>query len=117
MTTDQILLDIEKGKVAPFYFLYGPESFYRVEVVQALNQKLITLDNKNFNLENFEARETSAGDWIRAANTLSFFGNKKLLIVRNFHETVLKDSDQKMLLGYVADPAIRLLFCRSLQIR
>ena len=104
MTFDQILLNIEEGKIAPIYFLYGPESFYRVEVVQALRQKLITLDNKDFNLENFEAKETSAGDWIKAARTLSFVGGIKLIIVRNLYESTLKDSEQKILLDYVADP-------------
>lgn len=105
MTTDQTLRDIEEGKVASFYFLYGSESFYRVEIVQALNQKLTTPDNRDFNLENFEARETSVGDWVGAANTLSFMGGTKLLIVRNLHEVTMKDSDQKTLLDYVSNPA------------
>ena len=73
--------DIEEGKVAPFYFLYGSESFYHVEIVQALNRKLITPNNRDFNLENFEARKTSAGDWVGAARTLSFMGGIKLIIV------------------------------------
>ena len=105
MTPDQIFHDINEGTVAPFYFLYGLESFYRVEIVQALTHQLITADNRDFNLENFEARETSAGDWVGAAQTLSFMGGSKLLIVRNLHETTLGDSDQKTLLNYVADPA------------
>lgn len=105
MTTDQIFRDIEEGKVAPFYFLYGSESFYRVEIVQALNRKLITPNNRDFNLENFEAWKTSAGDWVGAARTLSFVGGIKLIIVYNLHETTLGDSDQKTLLDYVADPA------------
>ena len=58
MTIEPILRDIKEAKIALFYFLYGPESFYRVEIIQALNQKLITSDNGDFNLENFEARGT-----------------------------------------------------------
>ena len=106
MLTDQIIHNIDEGKVAPFYFLYGPESFYRVEIIQALSQKLITPDNRDFNLENFEARESSAGDWVGAAKTLSFMGGVKLVIVRNLHETTLEDSDQKTLLDYIADPGL-----------
>lgn len=105
MTIDQILREIEDENIAPFYFLYGPEIFYRVEIVQALTRKLITPDNRDFNLENFEARESSAGDWVGAARTLSFMGGAKLLIVRNLHEMTLDDSGQKTLLDYVADPS------------
>jgi len=106
MLVDQIIHGINEGGIAPFYFLYGPESFYRVEIIQALNQKLITPDNRNFNLENFEARDSSVGDWIGAAKTLSFLGGIKLIIVRNLHETSLEDSDQKTLLEYIADPGL-----------
>jgi len=110
MIIDQILCNIEDGKIAPFYFLYGSESFYRIEIIRALNQKLITPDNKDFNLENFEARETSACDWIGAAKTLSFMGGKKFLIVRNLHEATLKDYDQKTFLDYVSDPVLDCCF-------
>jgi DNA polymerase-3 subunit delta len=54
----------------------------------------------------FEARETSVGDWVGAARTLSFMGGTKLLIVRNLHEATLRDYDQKILLDYVADPTL-----------
>ena len=106
MLADQIIHSIGEGKIGPFYFLYGAESFYRLEIIRALNHKLITPDNRNFNLENFEARESSVGDWIGAAKTLSFLGGMKLVIVRNLHETTVEDSEQKKLFEYVADPGL-----------
>ena len=106
MLADKIIHSIGEGKVAPFYFLYGAESFYRLEIIRALNHKLITPDNRDFNLENFEARESSVGDWIGAAKTLPFLGGMKLIIVRNLHETTIEDSDQKKLFKYVADPVL-----------
>ena len=106
MLADQIIHSIGEGKIGPFYFLYGAESFYHLEIIRALNHKLITPDNRDFNLENFEARESSVGDWIGAAKTLSFLGGMKLVIVRNLHETTIEDSDQKKLFEYVADPGL-----------
>jgi len=106
MLVDKILRNIKAGEISPFYFLYGPESFYRVEIIQALNQKLITTDNRDFNLEDFEARESLVGDWIAAAKTLPFLGGTKLVIVRNLHEVTLEDSDQKALLQYIEDPGL-----------
>ena len=89
----------------PRFIFFTDWKVFTVEIFQALTHQLVTADNRDFNLENFEARETSAGDWVGAAQTLSFMGGSKLLIVRNLHETTLGDSDQKTLLNYVADPA------------
>jgi DNA polymerase III subunit delta len=105
MLPDQIIRNIDVGEIAPFYFLYGLENFYRIEIVHALSKKLITVDNKDFNLEKFEAKDSSVGDWVGAAKTISFMGGVKLIIVQNLHETILGDSDQKILLDYVASPA------------
>ncbi|KMP10425.1 DNA polymerase III subunit delta [Candidatus Nitromaritima sp. SCGC AAA799-A02] len=105
MTAAEILRDVEEGNIGLLYFLYGPESFYRIEIVHALTHKLITPENRDFNLESFEARESAPGDWIGAAQTLSFMGGTKLVIVRNLHEAVLDDAGTKLLLEYVADPA------------
>ena len=83
MLVDQIIHSINEGEIAPFYFLYGSESFYRMEIIEALSHKLITSDNRDFNLENFDARETSVGDWLGAARTLSFLGGTKLIVENN----------------------------------
>ena len=101
MTTDQILCDIEEGKVAPFYFLYGSESFYRVEIVQALNRKLITPNNRDFNLENFEAWKTSAGDWIGAK---PFLVKKALQYTKNFNLATLRNGTKCL---FEADRALK----------
>ena len=106
MLINKVLHSIKAGEISPFYFLYGAESFYRIEVIKALNQKLISTDNKDFNLEDFEARESLVGDWIAAAKTLPFLGGKKLVIVRNLHEVILEETDQKALLQYIAAPEL-----------
>jgi len=77
-----------------------------MEIIQALSHKLITSDNRDFNLENFDARETSVGDWLGAAKTLSFLGGIKLIVVRNLHDTTLEDPEQKLLLEYITNPEL-----------
>ena len=106
MLFEQTIRDINKGEISPFYFLYGQEGFYRLEIIQALSHKLITPDNRDFNLENFEARESTASNWVGAAKTLSFFGGIKLIVVRNLHETTLEESDQKALFDYISNPEL-----------
>jgi DNA polymerase III subunit delta len=104
VTPDNLIQKISKGQVEPFYFLYGPETFYQTEVIQALCQKLITDDNRDFNLETFDARESTVNHWVGSAKTLSFLGGTKIVIVRNLHEQVPKDQDATTLLDYIKDP-------------
>lgn len=104
MTPDNIILKISKGEIEPFYFLYGPEIFYQTEVIQALHQKLITDENRDFNLETFDARESSVNHWLGSAKTLSFLGGTKLVVVRNLHEAIPKDQDALTLTDYAKAP-------------
>ena len=88
----------------PFYFLHGPETFYQTEVIQALIQKCITEDNRYFNLETFDARESTVNHWLGSARTLSFLGGIKLVVVRNLHEAIPKDQDAQTLIDYAQSP-------------
>jgi len=88
----------------PFYFLHGPETFYQTEVIQALIQKCITEDNRYFNLETFDARESTVSHWLGSARTLSFVGGTKLVVVRNLHEAVPQDQDAQTLIDYAQSP-------------
>jgi DNA polymerase III subunit delta len=104
VTPDNSILKISKGQTEPFYFLYGPETFYQTEVIQALLQKWITDDNRDFNLETFDARESTVNHWLGSAKTLSFMGGTKLVVVRNLHEAVPTDQDAQALMDYAESP-------------
>lgn len=104
MTPDDLILKISKGQTEPFYFLYGPETFYQTEVIQALRRQWITDDNQDFNLETFDARENTVNHWLGSARTLSFLGGTKLVVVRNLHEAIPKDQDAQALMDYAKSP-------------
>ena len=104
MTPDNLILEISQGQTEAFYFLYGPETFYQTEVIQALIKKWITEDNRDFNLETFDARESTVSHWLGSARTLSFVGGTKLVVVRNLHEAVPQDQDAQTLIDYAQSP-------------
>jgi len=104
VTPDNLILKISQGQTEAFYFLYGPETFYQTEVIQALIKKWITEDNRDFNLETFDARESTVGHWLGSARTLSFVGGTKLVVVRNLHEAVPQDQDAQTLIDYAQSP-------------
>lgn len=104
MTPEDLDQKISQGKTEPFYFLYGPETFYHVEAIRALTKLLINEDNRDFNLETFDARTSSVNDWIGSVKTLSFLGGTKLVIVRNLHDAIPKDEAAESLIDYCSNP-------------
>ena len=105
MNFDQALLNVRGKTLEPIYFLYGKERFYQTEILRAIERKLITPDNRDFNLETFEAKTSSLQDWLGATQTLSFLGGTKLVIVRNLDQASLPAKEAEPLLDYLADPA------------
>ncbi len=104
MTPDDLIQQIDQGSIGPLYFLYGEETFYHTEIIHALLQKQITPDNRDFNLETFDAKDSAVQDWLAAAKTLSFMGGTKVVIVKNLHDTTLQPKETEALLGYANDP-------------
>ena len=104
MTPDKLILQISKGQIEPFYFLYGPEIFYQTEIIQTLIKQWITDDNRDFNLETFDAQESTVNHWLGSAKTLSFLSGTKLVIVRNLQEAIPQDKEAQALIDYAENP-------------
>jgi len=106
VTPEDLDQKISQGKTEPFYFLYGPETFYHVEAIRSLTKLWIDEDNRDFNLETFDARTSNVNDWLGSAKTLSFLGGTKLVIVRNLHDAIPKDEEAQSLIDYCSDPIV-----------
>ena len=104
MTPEELDQKISQGKTEPFYFLYGLETFYHVEAIRSLTKKWINEDNRDFNLETYDARTSTVNDWLGSVKTLSFLGGTKLVIVRNLHDAIPKDDDAQSLIDYCKSP-------------
>ncbi|MEO2044686.1 MAG: DNA polymerase III subunit delta [Nitrospinaceae bacterium] len=109
MTANELLKKISKGNIEHFYFLHGSERVYQKQVIQALNLKLITEDNRDFNLEEFDGRYSSVHQWIDAGRTISFMGGTKLVVVENMHDKFTlseKDAVMEEIKESVQDPDV-----------
>lgn len=104
LTPDEAFQQIEQGKMGCLYFLYGEEKFFHTEIIQTLLQKLLTPENREFNLESFEAKSSSVNDWLSAVKTLPFLGGTKVVVVKGLHEVTLLPKQTELLLGYIKDP-------------
>ena len=109
MNPNELIQQIPTGPIEHFYFLYGAERFYQVEIIKAIKRQLITDDNCDFNLETFDANSSSLNQWIGSVKTLSFLGGTKLVIVRNLHEVFsnqknLEELNLQALIDYAKTP-------------
>ena len=109
MNPFELIPKIPTGPIEHFYFLYGAERFYQVEIIKAIKRQLITDDNCDFNLETFDANSSSLNQWIGSVKTLPFLGGTKLVIVRNLHEVFsnkkdLEELNLQALIDYAKTP-------------
>ncbi len=75
--------NIERGMIAPVYLFYGSESYLREKSVAALKKHLASGDMGQFNLSIIDAAQARTEEIIDAANTVSFFAERRLVIVEN----------------------------------
>ena len=104
MSPEDLDQKLSQGKTESVYFLYGPETFYHIEAIRSLTKIWINEDNRDFNLETFDARISNVNNWLESIKTLPFLGGTKLVIVRNLHDAIPKDEDAQSLIDYCSNP-------------
>ena len=119
MTLDELMRHLDQDEPSPVYFLFGQERFYQSEIIAALTRHIVNSEHAEFNFQTFEAKTSNVADWVDAANTYSFFGGRKLVTVRDLHDTMVVKRCRTCLcsavrgLQNIVEPAAAsgLLFC------
>tara|TARA_B100000686_G_scaffold320175_1_gene371563 strand:- start:13721 stop:14722 length:1002 start_codon:yes stop_codon:yes gene_type:complete len=107
MTPSELIGKLGIEEPDSLYFLFGEERFYHEEIIRALKKKIITEENEEFNFEVFEAKSARVDEWLGAANTFSFLGGRKLVVVRDLHAALLDKNSSEPLLSYIERPAAK----------
>ena len=105
MIASELIDKLKTEKPETVYFLFGQEKFYHAEIVRALKANIVTEENEEFNLQTFEAKSTSIEEWLGAANTFSFLGGRKLVVIRDLHESSLDKKAVESFLNYINEPS------------
>ncbi|MGM9987684.1 MAG: DNA polymerase III subunit delta [Bacillaceae bacterium] len=74
---------IEKGQFDSVYVLYGTESYFLEETLHLLINNGLEEDEKEFNLLQYDLDEQYLEEAIEDASTPPFFGERKVVIVKN----------------------------------
>ena len=73
---------IKRKEIAPFYFLYGEESFLLEKTLTCLKENLIDPNFLHFNLSLFNGRESTSQDIIGSAKTHPLSGGYRMVVVK-----------------------------------
>jgi len=90
---------VQSGACRPCYIIAGEEEYLRRDAVSFLKQSLVK-DPLNF--EKYTGKDTTAAQLIESASTMTFFGDRKLVVAEDA-DHLLKDADQ--LFSYLQQPS------------
>ncbi|MFC0043152.1 DNA polymerase III subunit delta [Metabacillus iocasae] len=77
------LNELKKAKIEPVYLMYGVNSFLIKEARKEIVNKTLSEEEKSFNLSTYDLEETPIEQVIEDAETLPFFGDKRVVVAHN----------------------------------
>ena len=86
MSYKQISDSIKKGKAAPLYFLHGEEDYYIDELTKLIETKILTEDEKSFNLTILYGKESDFKHVLDAARRFPIMAERQVVIVKEAQE-------------------------------
>ncbi|HGY55565.1 MAG TPA: DNA polymerase III subunit delta [Caldithrix abyssi] len=100
---NQVIKDIRAGKIAPVYFLVGPEKYFHDRIIEQLVSAVFPdQGSKDLNLTILYGTENDAGQLLTAALDYPMLGDRKLVIAREFQRMPV--SDEESFLKYFKNP-------------
>ncbi len=103
MSYNEVIKNIERGKIEPLYFFYGEEGFLIDEAVKKIASMVVEPSNRDFNLDILRGSETSYAEIINKVQTLPFMGEKRVVIVKDIDE--MKGAEAEKFIEYCSNPS------------
>ncbi|WP_018923696.1 DNA polymerase III subunit delta [Salsuginibacillus kocurii] len=107
----EVKQDIQQGKTHSLYFFHGTETYIIDDLVHDLLKQSLSEEERDFNLSIYDMRETPVELAIEEAETLPFFGEKRVVVLKHaFFLTGQKtkekvEHDLKRFESYVENPS------------
>lgn len=108
---EELWKKIKRKEFSPIYLMYGSESFLLNETKQLIIQSVIEPGEEDFNLSTYDLEETPIEAAIEDAETIPFFGERKVIVLQNPTFLTAEKSkakwehDLKKLEQYVKEPS------------
>jgi DNA polymerase-3 subunit delta len=83
MDVKDALKEIRENKFRPVYVLYGKDRFRLQQFIETAADKLFTKDERDLGIVKFDTAETLLDETVLEAESLPFFVERKLIVVRD----------------------------------
>lgn len=99
-----IFKNIKNKEFLSIYFFHGEEAYYIDAAVKALENDVLTEDEKAFNQTVVYGKDTNYNEILSLAKQYPMMGDKQLIIVKEAQDLKLNDEETKILEKYVENP-------------
>ncbi len=114
MSIKTFLQEIDKGLTSPAYLLYADNEYPIEEALSAVKRTIPEAEMAfNFNVFDMDSADSipTAGEITDTLNTVSFFGSRRYVVVRNLQKISTKEF--KKFQSYIANPSPNSVFLMS----
>ena len=99
-----IFKNIKTKEFLPIYFFHGEEAYYIDIAVKALENDVLTEDEKAFNQTVVYGKDTNYNEILSLAKQYPMMGDKQLIIVKEAQDLKLNEEETSLLEKYVENP-------------
>ena len=99
-----ILKSIKNKTFLPVYFFHGEESYFIDVAVKALENDVLTEDEKAFNQVILYGKDTSYAEICALARQFPMMGDKQVIVVKEAQDLKSGEDDVKSILAYLENP-------------
>lgn len=83
MDAKEALKELKGGRFRPIYVLYGKDRFRLQQFIEALTDAMFTAEERELGIVKFDTADTSIDEAVLEAETLPFFVQRKLIVIRD----------------------------------
>lgn len=100
----EIMTAINRGIFAPFYLLMGEEDYYIDSITAALEDKVVSPDERDFDLVTFYGADSDIGRVIGAAQRFPVMAPRQLVMLKEAQAMINAKSNLEKLASYLNNP-------------
>ena len=83
LSPEELLAEIAKGDIRPFYLLHGDEEYEREALVASMIEALVPAQTRDFNLDVLRAERLEALDFFQFYGTYPMMAESRLIVLRD----------------------------------
>ena len=83
LSPEELLAEIAKGDIRPFYLLHGDEEYEREALVSSMVEALVPAQTRDFNLDVLRAERLEMLDFFQVYDTYPMMAESRLTVLRN----------------------------------